>query len=115
MPGLALITGESSGLGAVFAKQLAARGYNLLLVARRGDRQEALAKDLGWQHRVRVETLAADLTTAEGLGAVEQRIYAAEDLEILVNNAGFGTTGKFFQSDIEVQEEMHRLHVLAPL
>jgi hypothetical protein len=115
MPGLALITGASSGLGAAFAKQLAARGYNLLLVARRGDRLEALAKDLDWQHHVRVETLAADLTTAEGLAAVEQRIYAAEDLELLVNNAGFGTMGKFFQSAIEVQEEMHRLHVMAPL
>jgi short-subunit dehydrogenase len=115
MPGLALITGASSGLGAAFAKQLAARGYSLLLVARRGDRLEALAKELDWQHRVRVETLSADLTTAEGLAAVEQRIYAAEDLEILVNNAGFGTMGKFFQSAIEVQEEMHRLHVMAPL
>ncbi|MGA2119112.1 MAG: SDR family NAD(P)-dependent oxidoreductase, partial [Bryobacteraceae bacterium] len=104
MPGLALITGASSGLGAAFAKQLAARGYSLLLVARRGDRLEALAKELDWQHRVRVETLSADLTTAEGLAAVEQRIYAAEDLEILVNNAGFGTMGKFFQSAIEVQE-----------
>jgi len=86
-----------------------------LLVARRGDRLEALAKDLDWQHHVLVETLAADLTTVEGLAAVEQRIYAAEDLEILVNNAGFGTIGKFFRSPIDPQEKMHLLHVLAPL
>ncbi|MGP8245181.1 MAG: SDR family NAD(P)-dependent oxidoreductase [Bryobacteraceae bacterium] len=115
MPGLALITGASGGLGAAFAKQLAAKGYDLVLVARRLDRLEALAKDLDWQHGVRVETLAADLTTPEGLSAAERRIYAAPDLEILVNNAGFGTLGKFSQSDVEVQEEMHRLHVIAPL
>ena len=115
MPGLALITGGSSGLGAAFATQLAAKGYNLLLVARRADRLEALAKDLDWQHDVRVETLVADLTTPDGLAAAEKRIYAAEDLEILINNAGFGTMGKFFQADVEVQEEMHRLHIIAPL
>jgi hypothetical protein len=115
VPGLALITGASSGIGAAFAKQLAARGYNLVLVARRLDRLEALAKDLEWQHDVRVETLAADLTTAEGLAAVERRIYAAGDLEIFVNNAGFGVLGKFFESDIEPQEQMHRLHIMATL
>jgi hypothetical protein len=106
---LALITGASSGIGAAFASALAARGFDLVLVARRRDRLEQLANTLG------AEILVADLATDEGMAAAERRIAQAENLELLVNNAGFGTRGKFFRVDIQGQDQMHRLHVLATM
>ena len=108
----ALITGASSGIGAEFARQLAARGFDLILVARRRERLEKLASELGGVH---VEVLAADLTAEAELAVVEQRLATAENLELLVNNAGFGTRGKFFEADLDGQLRMHRLHVLAPM
>jgi uncharacterized protein len=110
---LALITGSSSGIGATFASELAARGYDLLLVARRRDRLEELAGTLERSREIKAEILPADLTVDEELAVVEQRIVTAENLELLVNNAGFGTRGKFFQVDLQSQDQMHRLHVLA--
>ena len=112
---LALITGSSSGIGASFASQLATRGYDLLLVARRRDRLEEMAGTLERSHGIKAEILPADLTVDQELGAVEQRIAAAGNLELLVNNAGFGTHGKFFSVDVESQDQMHRLHVLATM
>ena len=112
---LALITGASSGIGATFARQLAARGYDLVLVARRRNRleQEACAIQAG--HSVQAEILPADLTRDADLKAVEDRIAAAPNLEFLVNNAGFGITGRFFSVPLDGQDQMHRLHVLAPM
>src|SRR5690242_11174879 len=112
---LALITGSSSGIGATFAAQLAARGYDLVLVARRRDRLEGLAETLERSRGTKAEILPADLTVDAELTSVEQRIAAAENLELLVNNAGFGTRGKFFNVDVESQDHMHRLHVLATM
>jgi len=112
MSGLALITGASSGIGAAFAAALAQRKYDLILVARRGDRLQDLSRSLAQSHGVEVEALAADLTRDQDLARVEQRI-AASNLELLVNNAGFGSRGKFFETDLEGQDQMHRLHVLA--
>ena len=112
---LALITGSSSGIGAAFASQLAARGYDLLLVARRRDKLEEIAAALRQSHRANSEILPADLTADNQLRAVEQRIAAADNLELLVNNAGFGTRGKFFAMDVDSQDQMHRLHVLATM
>src|SRR5512147_2414748 len=71
---LALITGASAGLGVEFARQLAGRGYNLLLVARREDRLQELAKEIAATYGVQADVLAADLTTDEGVQLVEQRI-----------------------------------------
>jgi short-subunit dehydrogenase len=112
---LALITGSSSGIGATFATELAARGYDLVLVARRRDRLEELGGTLERSRGTKVEILPVDLTLDGELGSVERRIATAENLELLVNNAGFGTRGKFFQVDLQSQDQMHRLHVLATL
>ena len=112
---LAVITGASSGLGVAFARALAARGYDLLLIARRQDRLQSVAREIGGQHHVRADVLAADLTDDAGLAAAAARIRDAADLALLVNNAGFGSLGYFFQSDPHVQEQMHRLHVLATM
>lgn len=112
---LALITGASSGIGATFARQLAARGCDLVLVARRKDRLEEQARAIQGAHSVEAEVLPADLTCGADLQTVEERIAAAPNLEYLVNNAGFGITGRFFSAPLEGQDQMHRLHVLAPM
>lgn len=109
----AVVTGASSGIGAAYARRLAAGGYDLVLVARRKDRLVTLAEELNSSHGVTAEVLAADLSEDTGLRMVEERIARTEDLEFLVNNAGFGTRGLFFQAPVEEQDRMHRLHVLA--
>jgi hypothetical protein len=113
--GLAAVTGASSGIGEVYAQRLAERGYDLLLVARRKDRLEQLARTLSDRHSIRAEALATDLSNPQELKMVEDRLAAANDLTLLVNNAGFGIRGLFQESDLAKQEEMHRLHVIATL
>ncbi|HVP54488.1 MAG TPA: SDR family oxidoreductase [Candidatus Eisenbacteria bacterium] len=112
---LALITGASSGIGAVFARKLAARSYDLLLVARRGDRLSALADELHHTHTIRAEILAADLATEAGIESTAAHIAAEDRLVLLVNNAGFGTTGRFWETSIAGQKAMHEVHVMATL
>ena len=92
---LAVITGGSSGIGATFARKLAARGYNLLLIARREDRLRSIADELRALHHVQAEPLIADLTIDADRDRVAARILNAPDLALLVNNAGFGTMGYF--------------------
>jgi short-subunit dehydrogenase len=109
----ALITGASSGIGAAFARKLAALGYDLVLVARRGDRLEALTAELEGAYGIRAETLVADLTDEGDVERVAGTIAAIPNLELLVNNAGMGAEGRFYQADIGPQLAMIRLHVLA--
>jgi uncharacterized protein len=111
---LAVITGASSGIGAVFAQRLAA-WHDLLLVARRRAPMEALAAELSARHGGAVEIVQADLADENGMAAVAERVGAAQNLALLVNNAGFGTRGLFWESDLGLQEEMHRLHVMATM
>ena len=107
----ALITGASAGLGAEYARQLAAAGTDLVLVARRLDRLESLAAELRGKHGVNVEVLQADLSTAEGGAAVERRIGAGAPLDLLVNNAGYGGRTGFFKGEIADHLSMIRVHV----
>jgi uncharacterized protein len=101
---VALITGASSGI--------AARGFDLILVARRVDRLQALAAALA---PAGVDVVPADLTTEDGLRDVEQAICNCPRLELLVNNAGFGTMKRFWVADLHGQEQMHKLHVMATM
>ena len=109
MSRVALVTGASAGIGAEFGRQLARQGYELILVARRADRLSELARELG----VGASIVAADLTKEEGLQVVEEAIRGCPTLDLLVNNAGFGTLGRFWETDWAGQEDMYRLHVMA--
>ena len=109
----ALITGASSGLGAEFARQLAAQGCDLVLTARRRTRLEALAHELESSFPITVDILVADLATAEGLHTVAERIRGLPSLNLLVNNAGFGANGRFFQVDPGKHAAMLQVHVNA--
>jgi uncharacterized protein len=110
---VAAVTGASSGIGEVFARQLAARGFRLLLIARRRERLEALAEELQGSYGAECELLVVDLSREDGLVVAEQRLAGLERLELLVNNAGFGSHGRFFEVGVEKQDQMHRLHILA--
>ena len=109
---IALITGASAGLGATFARQLAAEGHDLILVARRREALEKLAAELRAKHGISAEVLMADLTHDDDVSRVCERL-AAGEIDLLVNNAGFGSRGFFFEADPEQQDAMHRLHVIA--
>ena len=98
--GWALITGSSAGIGLAFAHELAARGMDLVLTARRLDRLEKLASDLRTAHRIRVECVSADLERLEAPAAIFAFTQAnGIEIELLVNNAGFGTYGAFAKLD----------------
>jgi uncharacterized protein len=108
---VALITGASSGIGTVFARKLAARGYDLILLARREDRLRALLTEFP----VKVDLVIADLSTEEGIATAERVIRESARLELLVNNAGFGTMGRFWETAIESQQRMHEVHITATM
>ncbi len=112
---LAVITGASSGLGSVFARKLAARGYNLLLAARRMDRLEQLQADLERAYHVRVEPFCADLADDVQVEDFARRLESEGPIDLLINNAGFGTKGWFHSTDYARQVEMHKLHIMATL
>ena len=109
---VALITGASAGLGREFALQLARRGYDLVLVSRDVDRLQALAAELRHAHGTDVEVIRADLTSDTDVTTVVDRIDRGP-IDVLVNNAGFGTRGSIASSDRAAQEAMLRVHVLA--
>ncbi len=109
---LVAITGASSGIGAAFARRLAAE-HDLLLIARRRDKLEALASDLRESRGCRAEILVADLASESDTEMVAGRLASDPNLVLLINNAGFGTKGRFWEATLESQERMHALHVMA--
>ncbi|KPU89321.1 AraC family transcriptional regulator [Variovorax paradoxus] len=111
--GTALITGASTGIGAVYAERLARRGYDLVLVARNKERLEALAERLVRETGRRVEVLAADLTATADLRRVEERLRSDERITLLLNNAGLGATATLLDSDPDQIDTMIQLNVVA--
>ena len=110
----ALVTGASAGIGSEIAKLLAARGHNLVIVARRKERLVALADKLSEEHGVRVETVACDLGKAASRARIPGRIEELGlDIEVLVNNAGFATGGPFYEADLDRELEQVRVLVEA--
>lgn len=103
MKRVAIVTGGSAGLGAEFARQLRLQGYELIVVARRADRLEAIAG----------ERWVADLSVEAEVERLAVHLEGRDDIALLVNNAGFGTQGRFAETPLDAQMEMHRLHVLA--
>lgn len=111
--GTALITGASTGIGAVYAERLARRGHDLVLVARNKERLEALAERLVRETGRRVEVLAADLTATADLRRVEERLRTDERITLLLNNAGLGATATLLDSDPDQIDTMIQLNVVA--
>lgn len=110
----ALVTGASSGIGVDISRELASRGMNLLLVARRQQRLDQLAKELRRDHGVQAETDACDLQEDGAVAALFERTVArGHDIAVLVNNAGFGLHGNFIDHEIEQLQAMIRLNVVA--
>jgi short-subunit dehydrogenase len=106
----ALVTGASSGIGEAYARRLAALGTDVVLVARRGDTLRTLAEELQARHGVRCEAMAADLGADDGIAAVAA---ALGDVDLLVNNAGYGISERLARTDPSDVDGMIRLNVLA--
>ncbi|REE20776.1 hypothetical protein B0G71_3914 [Paraburkholderia sp. BL27I4N3] len=111
--GTALVTGASSGIGAVYADRLARRGYDLILVARDVQRLNGLAERLTSQTGRHVETIGADLTVKADVRRIEERLRTDRGITMLVNNAGVGATAPLIDSDVDELEKMIDLNVTA--
>ena len=111
--GTAVITGASSGIGAIYADRLARRGHDLILVARNRERLKALAGRLANDTGRHVKGLAADLTDMSDLAALERLLRTDTTVTLLVNNAGFGATSALVNSNIDEMERMIHLNVIA--
>ncbi|QWC84408.1 SDR family oxidoreductase [Nocardioidaceae bacterium] len=106
-PGLAVVTGGTAGIGLAFAERLAARGHDLLLVARDTARLEETAQRLRAAHGVEVDVLALDLSSRSDLAVLEARVAdPVEPVALLVNNAGFGLKMPLLDNDVEAEQQM---------
>jgi len=116
MPGTALITGATAGIGNAFATELATRGHNLVLVARDQERLKTVAKELTDAHGVEVRTRTADLSTTTGIKRVAKDLASDErPIDLLVNNAGFALRKRFTENPIEEEEAVLTVMVRAPM
>lgn len=114
-PGVALITGSSSGIGKEFARQLANQGFNLILVARREQKLKEIAKDLEKKNPISVEVLVADLSKLSDNEMVISRISELDNLDVLINNAGFGIMRNFLQTERNLHVDMINVHITSPV
>ncbi|MBB3222480.1 SDR family NAD(P)-dependent oxidoreductase [Pseudoduganella umbonata] len=112
--GTALITGASSGIGAIYADRLAARGYDLILVARNAERLRGVADRVQQAHGRAVTIVQADLGQRDDLAGVEQILKTDPSITLLVNNAGFGAVTPLLESDVERMARMIDINVTAP-
>lgn len=112
-PGKAVITGASSGLGASFAKALARRGFDLVLLARRREKLQDLSDQLEKECAVRCEIVCADLADTKEIVRTANHLRQIDHLDILINNAGFATIGNFADVPLEKSMRMFELHMAA--
>jgi uncharacterized protein len=113
VPGTALVTGASSGIGTVYAEKLARRGFDLVLVGRNAERLSTLARTIAAETGRKAEVLPADLAGAGGIALVEARLREDSSLTLLVNNAGLADVGPLTQADPKAVLEMLTVNVLA--
>lgn len=106
----ALITGASSGIGRDMARILAAKGYNLVLVARKEEELKKLAKDLKEKQTIEIETMAIDLSEIENCKEIHKKV---QNVDILINNAGFGDCGNFSKTSLEKEISMINTNIVA--
>lgn len=111
VPGTALVTGASAGIGAAFARALAARGHDLILTARREDRLQALARAVSEAHGTQCRIVVADLAEADGVRRIAEAVEQAPAW--VINNAGYGVAGKFNAVDWSTHEAFLRVMVTA--
>ncbi|MCJ2082015.1 SDR family NAD(P)-dependent oxidoreductase [Methylobacterium sp. J-090] len=111
--GLAVVTGASAGIGAVYADRLAKRGYDLLLVARNEERLHALADRLANETGRRIEPFKADLGRKEDLSRLEARLREDASITLLVNNAGIGSVASILTGEVEEMDAMIQLNITA--
>jgi hypothetical protein len=112
-PSTVLITGASSGIGAVYAERFARRGHNLVMVARDKARLDALAARLREENGVAVEVIQADLTQSADLTALETRLREDASIGVLINNAGIAQSGGFVQQNAESIDKLVALNIVA--
>ena len=110
----ALVTGPTAGIGAAYAKLLASKGFNLVLVSRDLKRLKQTAADLTAKHGIETQVLSADLTTEKGIAALSDFI-AKNEIEVLINNAGFGLNSSFVKSSAADEQSVVNILVTAPM
>ena len=110
-PGLALITGASAGIGVEFANQLAEQGFDLILIARRQQKLDNLSKELQETYSIDAEVLVADLSILDESYKIVSKILNLNNLDVLVNNAGYGINKTFFETDVGQHIEMINVHL----
>lgn len=114
-PGTAFITGASSGIGEAFARALADQNFNLILIARRKEKLEELKSELGKNQEIKIQVFEADLSKMDDVECLYSYISNLGDLDVLINNAGFGTRGYFADVPFDSQKDMLFVHNVAPV